>query len=581
MDPDRQIRVLYLLPGAFHDEIRCALHVQWIDCDFDKEQADVENRPRPQLPYDALSYAWGDQEDPKFIWFYDDGELPVTENLWNALRRLRDSTYTRRLWVDDQLCIDQTCKYEQSHQIAHMDLIYSHAGNVIIWLGDATCDDNEPPKSSHRKYKQLEEAIMNTQPLWWTRAWVVQEFALARHERIFRFGTSVFRYIELELFFYGQFAARVLTLRPFRAFDITAHFSAFEAIAWTENIHALIFRVWILVLTDCSSPKDKVYSLLTLMSAEERAFVKPDYSKSIEEIYAEATHAWIAANKSLSILVLVHAAGLSSESSCLPSWCVDFQAPRKDKMRLAPLRRTRHDWHESRHTIPNDDFELGEEQTTPWCHRQADLKARVAFDANHLTLTVTALRFDRIALAFDVDCESKVTSWFQETASPEKSWSLYTAAERRIHETIMQRIADGDPYPRLIARDTSPGTADTNDEKIKLGMISRYLRAWDDAHKKETHRLSTFSIARCAAAMFHGATLFMTQAGFLGLGPIGIHVNDQIVLPYGSRHPMALEEDDEGTWEFKGLTYVHGIMEGEILEALPNVKFEERDFILK
>lgn len=337
IDPDHEIRVLHLLPGEFQEDIHCTLRVQSIDCCGEGEETRYDSAYPPPLPYDALSYAWGDKNRRKYIRFNDENDLPVTENLWNALKRLRSTTVTKRLWID-QLCIDQDCFSERNRQVSHMDCIYRHAGNVLIWLGDSKRQDNQPPTSQRQMYKQLEEAIKNTDPWWWTRAWVVQEFVMAKHQRIFCFGTCMLSYIDFKKLFFAQLAIRAVSFRSFWAVEILDHFFAFVQLAETKDINRAILRVWILALTDCAKPEDKVYSLLTLMSCEEKAHIHPAYGRPLEAVYSEATYAWIAAPKSLSTLVLVHATGSKSKRG-FPTWAIDFQALRHCPLHLWPLRR--------------------------------------------------------------------------------------------------------------------------------------------------------------------------------------------------------------------------------------------------
>lgn len=58
------------------------------------------------VPYEALSYVWGDKESADKIWV--DGCLfAVTENLFEALSNLRQSREDRLIWID-AICIDQS-----------------------------------------------------------------------------------------------------------------------------------------------------------------------------------------------------------------------------------------------------------------------------------------------------------------------------------------------------------------------------------------------------------------------------------------------------------------------------------------
>jgi hypothetical protein len=84
----RQIRVLTLLPGNWHDPISCELEVVSLNDD---------------PAYFALSYVWGDPKVTLPIFLHRHA-LQVTSNLGNALRRLRGPTKPMVIWID-ALCI--------------------------------------------------------------------------------------------------------------------------------------------------------------------------------------------------------------------------------------------------------------------------------------------------------------------------------------------------------------------------------------------------------------------------------------------------------------------------------------------
>lgn len=63
----------------------------------------------------------------------------VTENLYSALRRLRQIDRKHFLWVD-AICINQEDLRERSEQIKLMGDIYRNAKEVLIWLGDESGD---------------------------------------------------------------------------------------------------------------------------------------------------------------------------------------------------------------------------------------------------------------------------------------------------------------------------------------------------------------------------------------------------------------------------------------------------------
>jgi hypothetical protein len=94
-------------------------------------------------PYTTLSYSWGRNKDGDASLshqVYINGRaVPVTENLFDGLvqllRRL-DKKLTHPLFWVDALCINQGDNQERSAQVAVMGKIYSHAGDMAVWLGE-------------------------------------------------------------------------------------------------------------------------------------------------------------------------------------------------------------------------------------------------------------------------------------------------------------------------------------------------------------------------------------------------------------------------------------------------------------
>ena len=121
------IRLLRLLP---HEDENAPLRGDLFSYSLDSDN-------RAHL-YEALSYAWGSTEKPCIILMGQD-ELRITENLYNALRYLRNCFFDRIIWVDS-VCIDQQNNQEKTDQILFMRHIFSQASHVIVWLGLAEDD---------------------------------------------------------------------------------------------------------------------------------------------------------------------------------------------------------------------------------------------------------------------------------------------------------------------------------------------------------------------------------------------------------------------------------------------------------
>ncbi|KAF2193975.1 hypothetical protein K469DRAFT_709454 [Zopfia rhizophila CBS 207.26] len=74
--------------------------------------------------YEALSYVWGDSDNPRSI-SVDKHGLSVTANLHAALSRLRDHSLERILWVD------AVCIYLDRSRIKHCRKL--RLGTSVLW----------------------------------------------------------------------------------------------------------------------------------------------------------------------------------------------------------------------------------------------------------------------------------------------------------------------------------------------------------------------------------------------------------------------------------------------------------------
>ncbi|KAF2654453.1 HET-domain-containing protein, partial [Lophiostoma macrostomum CBS 122681] len=122
---NNQIRLLSLQRGKHDDPLKCFLIIL---TGAEQDGLTVfENR------FTALSYTWGDQNDPLMIGL-NGHKVPVGRNLASALVGARMENTDCIIWVD-ALCINQDDEIEKSHQIQLMPTIYELAAFTIIWLG--------------------------------------------------------------------------------------------------------------------------------------------------------------------------------------------------------------------------------------------------------------------------------------------------------------------------------------------------------------------------------------------------------------------------------------------------------------
>lgn len=122
------IRLLQILPGTGSADICCQVF-----------QYTLRTEKAFGL-YEALSYVWGDAADPQRIWVKNAEDehyrtFSVTQNLYAALRRLRDADLPRTVWID-AVCINQADLEERASQVQIMARIYAYAVSVTVWLGE-------------------------------------------------------------------------------------------------------------------------------------------------------------------------------------------------------------------------------------------------------------------------------------------------------------------------------------------------------------------------------------------------------------------------------------------------------------
>jgi hypothetical protein len=145
------IRIIRLLPGNSDAQLHCV--IEHIELRGHENKQKVRHIDNGGVPFDALSYAWGDATVSPELLICEEtvgvideswpcncdiprgkGLLQITTNLAQALRALRNRKYPRNLWVD-AVCIDQRYDPEKLQQIQIMGRIYSQASVVRVWLG--------------------------------------------------------------------------------------------------------------------------------------------------------------------------------------------------------------------------------------------------------------------------------------------------------------------------------------------------------------------------------------------------------------------------------------------------------------
>ncbi|KAI0861775.1 HET-domain-containing protein [Xylaria cubensis] len=339
----KSIRVLELLPSVFEADLRGILRT-------------VALNDKPS--YEALSYTWGTRTEGRTLkirqntkWMSRSNELPITDNLFRALRRLRYLLKPRVLWVD-AVCINQEDIDERSAQVALMAEIYSNASSTAIWLGDVgdtTIHDSDltpAQRSLHFASSILpldilwnsdcllmDHALQTTSPSWKDRGWIIQEYALSRRP-YFQFGSRT-RMIDKASPYGGQQGGAIpdsgLILEKkiyFRSLGrLTERLKKFDLIKSEIERGKQMSLYHAALATGASTttdPRDKVYSLLSFLNPIEKDLVYPDYRVSTELVFSRATYAAFKGPTKFAMLELI-IFDTSRASINLPTWVYDFR----------------------------------------------------------------------------------------------------------------------------------------------------------------------------------------------------------------------------------------------------------------
>lgn len=184
-----EIRILEIEPGTFNADIKCRMRA-W---------------PANGEGYTALSYVWGNDPPTKSI-SVNGKRVTIRKNLDSAIRYIREENEPLRLWVD-AICINQQDLSERTSQVEMMSEIYQQAQSLTVFLGEGDEDlsilftfiqdinddiaiDQVLEKAD--LLRVLDQFWQLLQMPWWSRIWIIQEFAYADASPTFVYGHRQF-----------------------------------------------------------------------------------------------------------------------------------------------------------------------------------------------------------------------------------------------------------------------------------------------------------------------------------------------------------------------------------------------------
>ncbi|CAG8956330.1 hypothetical protein HYFRA_00003710 [Hymenoscyphus fraxineus] len=311
--------------------------------------------------YQALSYTWGDRSGLAQLLFKDrkggTTALPVTQNLWRALQRLRPKYGKPLIIWADAVCINQHDVVERGAQISKMRGIYWGAESVCVWVGmgvrkselgigiakdlNSLLSSNYPPNEEEKqrirrlvrdpgRVDGLKSLVHLFRRQYWWRIWVIQEIALAKKATVYCGAESipweeldqVCSLLQLEvdylsdLFYTRPSCVRTLTHGGPRGLQLSRY-------SPNTNAPPLLELLLSHKSKKSTDPRDKVFALIGISSSR-ATFGAIDYEKDVGEVYTHTARHIIQSTGKLDV-VCVKQRDFSTEG--LPSWAPDWSRP--------------------------------------------------------------------------------------------------------------------------------------------------------------------------------------------------------------------------------------------------------------
>ena len=408
---------------------------------------------------------------------------------------------------------------------------------------------------SDDNYKELFALTTFCRHPWFGRAWVVQEIATGSNIQIhWESGSSAWSAIQLLFCMFTWFQIRLQEAKGSYLLIVQSRLG--QAISMlsvivaqdlyqprTKSLIELI--AWMLGSGQmkATKPEDLVYSMMGISSDGDTCGIEIDYGKHFTEVFGEVALLLLKTLGARALAWSGQRRRKSDPSGCrLSSWVPDLRLPagtliHRDIGSANPL------------LVPKLFSAAGS------CRFEftADSKSEILYIRTSYVDTVVELGkpnntnfylLPHTLVAWSEDFESFVN------AAAERHPTRYdytTRQEMHWRMPIADCYDDGTVWKRagLEARASYMATLHP-DDPLSAAVIS----------KTSMYRNSMYLLGQVA---------FVTETGYIGLGHPETAVGDEVHLVQGSDTPFVLRKTD-GHYELIGETYVHGIMDGELVD---------------
>lgn len=629
---ENQIRIVALQPGKGNDTLECQIRL--VDARAETSYDAISYVWGSQDTTEVIRCTTNG--DGRQV------DLPLTRNAADALRAVRKADGVRLVWIDC-LCISQTSNAEKAAQVGMMDNIFANATTVLIWLGAddkrqagaaaeiATliheCFEDETrygvgyPEETvavkqigsvlrQKCYDELGSVLPLFECEWFWRLWCVQELALAKQPVIF-WGPIVLTWevvLTATAFIEGRAQLSIAHTGYAGVHNVIMLESLREQAADWKIRRVPFSRLLSLTrLHGVTEPCDRIFSLLGLdrqlninsdvgiaqqvedwwrdgghasgfsfpTMPETQSLVIPDYSQGIDNLYLSTAKALLTRERNLHLLSFVQHEAQAGQGS-LPSWVPQ--------------------WHINKHRLVTQfdllpDHPIYASLRATLARSVIDVESGANLLAGGASLDSFVVNYDNVIrtqglllatilksctnAAFTADpgyrwletlraWYQSVSAWFAQNCRPDHSDAPQDQPNDKVFRVFYATLLGG----HFRAKDVFLGLR-TELESFKASVRSG---STDDTNLFPTTRAFVTQICR-------SRTLFLTDAGQLGIGPQCLEPGDCVCFLAGAAVPLILRprEVAEGAhrpWILVGETYVNQLA-GEGIEPLDSDEDDE------
>ncbi|KAI0114388.1 heterokaryon incompatibility protein-domain-containing protein [Nemania sp. FL0031] len=330
-----------------------------------------------------------------------------------------------------------------------------------------------------------------------------------------------------------------------------------------------------------TDPRDMIYGLMGFANDEERSYIRADYSKSVQETYADITRSMI---QNGFTDILAWAQPKTKGIDHLPSWVPDYSSTIYESL-------------------------CSQGQAKPWLPQfTAGGETRYSDDNappfDHLTLPVYGQRLDEVLWVGQLWFPRPSAGGPFSSSVDDTQTSLSRSASYEELLLYLQGIKDLVDYAEKIrGRNIRLGRSDGGAGARSLAgaawripccdqvvLQSRPVRG--DASMKRRYEATLASLEACirgpeselpaesrpyveALLRWADKRPFLTTTGFVGLGPAGVKRADTVAVLDGFSACYVLRSQGiVGRSEYRviGEAYVDGVMDGEMAHAAPDTR---------